>query len=185
MTPWQEFFDFLASGAGTILLALLAGAGGSILLELIWRPRRDKRRVAALLLTEVGFNTELLLLHAHARFEGVSQLPSDLILSTMAWDAAGGLVSELPTEPLGRLILLYNKFKSLNRHVEGFADVLRRRDALPVGSTQRATVDAEVLTVIDVFNTGVDRTIADAQALIPRMIALAKIPKDKETCSGI
>ena len=62
-----EFAAWTVSGAGTIALALLAGAGGSALLELLWRPRRDRRRAAAIIVAEVALNTELLLLQAHAR----------------------------------------------------------------------------------------------------------------------
>jgi hypothetical protein len=59
-----EFWNWLAGSTGTIILAVLAGAGGSALLELLWKPRRDRRRAASLLIAEVAMNTELLLLQA-------------------------------------------------------------------------------------------------------------------------
>lgn len=104
-----DFWNWLAGGAGTILLALLAGAGGSALLELIWKPRRDRRRAASLLVAEVAMNTELLLLQAHARFKNPTGIPADLRLATIGWEAAGELVSELPTQLLRKLVILYSQ----------------------------------------------------------------------------
>jgi hypothetical protein len=176
-SPWVELFAFLASGAGTIILALLAGAGGSALLELFWKPRRDRRRAATLVLSEVAFNTELLLLQAHARFKNRQAIPADFALSTMGWDAAGDLVSELPVKMLRELVLLYNQFQSLNRHVSAFGDYLREFESQPKGSAERAKADIQVMSTIDVFNTGIDSTISNAQALLPE---LAKVAKHKD-----
>src|SRR5438067_1384586 len=106
----QEFWAWLTSAAGTIVLAIVSGAGGSIVLELIWKPRRDRRRAASLLVAEVALNTELLLLHAHARTFAPKSIPADLSMSTLAWDAAAPLVSELPRERLRAVVTLYNRY---------------------------------------------------------------------------
>lgn len=177
-SPWSDLFEFFASGAGTILLAVLSGAGGSALLELFWKPRRDRLKAATLLVAEVAFNTELLLLQAHARLKNPKSVPADFALSTLSWGAAGDLVSELPVKMLRELVLLYNQFESLNRHVGAFGQYLREFESLPVGSAARAKAELQVLSTIDVFNTGIDSTIDNAQALLPQLARLAQV---KET----
>lgn len=42
------FLYALLPGLGTVALAILSGAGGAALLELWWKPRRERRRAAAL-----------------------------------------------------------------------------------------------------------------------------------------
>ena len=177
-SPWSDLFEFFASGAGTILLAVLSGAGGSALLELFWKPRRDRLKAATLLVAEVAFNTELLLLQAHARLKNPKSVPADFALSTLSWGAAGDLVSELPVKMLRELVLLYKQFESLNRHVGAFGQYLREFESLPVGSAARAKAELQVLSTIDVFNTGIDSTIDNAQALLPQLARLAQV---KET----
>jgi hypothetical protein len=127
----NEFWQWLASGSGTILTAILAGAGGSALLELLWKPRRDKRRAATLLLAEVALNTEVLLLHAHARTSAPKQIPADLRMSTMAWDATANLVSELPPKFIRKVVVLYNRYHSLNRQIALFTDAVGQSQGKP------------------------------------------------------
>ena len=172
-TVWQEYFGFLSNSAGSILLSVLAGAGGSVLLELLWRPRRDRRRAASLVLTEVAFNTQLCLLQTHARTMGSSLVPADFSMSTMAWDAAGNLLSELPTALLRELILVYNQYRSLNDHVKAFADAINVHDAADRGTDLWLKKTQQMKVTIDVFNSGVDATIRNGQKLLPQLTILA------------
>lgn len=178
-SPSSELLEFFASGAGTVLLAVLSGAGGSALLDLYWKPRRDRLRAATLLVAEVAFNTEVPLLQAHARFKNMKSIPADFALSTLSWGAAGDLVSELPVKILRELVLLYNQFESLNRHVAAFGQYLREFEAQPIGSAAQAKAEVQVLLTNDVFNTGIDSTIDNAKALLPSLAKLAGVKREK------
>jgi hypothetical protein len=175
-----QFVEWLAGAAGTILLALLAGAGGSALLELIWKPRRERKRAASLLLAEVALNTQLLLMQAHARFADPTGIPADLRFSLIGWEAAGPRVGELPSELLRKIVLLYNQYRSLNMHVLAFGDALKTRDALARGSPERENAQTMLATIVDVFNTGIDGTIARGQEVIPELADLALIRETEE-----
>lgn len=176
----QEFWDWLASSTGTIILAVIAGAGGSALLELLWKPRRDRRRAASLIVAEVAMNTQLLMLQAHARFANPGGIPADIRLSTIGWEAAGALVSELPIKLLRDLVLLYNQYRSLNLQVAAFAESLRDRDSAEVASQERENAEMMLASIIDVFNTGIDSTIARGQELLSELADLALIKETDE-----
>lgn len=173
-----EFWQWVAQSSGTIVLALLAGAGGSALLELMWRPRRDRRRGASLLLAEVALNTELLLLQSHARQKNPLGIPSDFIMSTIAWDAASDLVSELPAKDVRDLVQLYAKYAALNRHVAQFDGQLAALEAATPGTKAYEDAATFVARTIDVFNSGLDSTLGDGQSLLPRLLEHADV---KET----
>ena len=170
-----EIFDVVAQSAGTIVLALMAGAGGSALLELLWRPRRDCRRASALLLAEVALNTELLILQAFAREKNLLGIPSDFRMSTIAWDAASGLVSELPPKAIRALVQLYAKYRALNLRVEEFGHLLTVLEASAPGTKAHADAETMVARTIDVFNTGLDSTLVDGQLLLPTLQNLSAI----------
>lgn len=172
------FWEWLASSTGTILLAVLAGAGGSALLELLWRPRRDSRRAAAMLTAEVVLNTELLILQAHARTKEQMSIPSDLRMSVIAWNAVAPLVSELPTGTVRQLVKLYNQYEALNRHIESFGEALDRYKNAEAGTPECADAETMVLRILDVFNTGLDATLGNGQALL---LPLAELGGIKET----
>lgn len=175
-----EFWNWIAGSAGTVTLAILAGAGGSALLELLWRPRRDRRRAASLLLAEVAMNTELLLLQAHARFDNPTGIPTNIRLSTIAWKAAGELVSELPTALLRKIVLLYNQYDSLNYYVQSFAEALQERDATTANSTGRASAETMLAMIVDGFNIGIDAAIARGQEVLPDLVDLALVRESED-----
>ncbi len=168
-------WSWLAGGTGNVLLALLAGAGGSALLELFWRPRRDRRRAAALLTAEVALNTELLLLQAHARQENPLGVPADFKLSTIGWEAASDLISELPPKALRELVQLYAQYDAINKNVERFGEYLTQFQNASAGSTVAQEAETLLLQTVDVFNTGIDATIDRGQRVLPVLVALANI----------
>jgi hypothetical protein len=175
-----DFWNWLSSSAGTILLAMLAGAGGSVLLELLWRPRRDRQRAAGLLTAEVALNTELLLLQAHARQADRFGIPADLRMSVMGWHAVAALVSELPFAENRALIHIYNQYDALNRQVEAYGIALAKHKAASAGSSEYRDSETMVLRILDVFNTGLDATLANGQRLIPGLAELAGIKETAE-----
>jgi hypothetical protein len=171
----REFTAFLVNGAGTIVLALAGGVGGSALLELLWKPRRDKRRAAAALTADIAHNLEVLLLQAHARFKNPKAIPADFAMSTVGWTAVGNLISELPPDTLRKVVLLYNQFAGLNRDVDLYASLFSEYKAAPGGSALKQTVETHMLYAIDTFNTGIDSTIDNAQILLPHLARLARM----------
>jgi hypothetical protein len=164
------------AAVATVLLAILSGAGGSALLELYYKPRRDQRRAAKLLLTEVLMNTDYGLLQAHARWKAPKKLPGDFVFSTLAWDAAAEQVSEVPTELLKPLIILYNRYQHCNHAVAMYGDSVKQLKALPPGvSPRRTELEAFLDSTVDVFNTGLDHAIDDGRKVLPELLRLAGI----------
>lgn len=125
-----DWISALLPGVGTILLAILSGAGGSALLDLYWKPRRDRRRAAALLHADIIMNMQLIQLHAHLRKNAPRRIPQDLKLSRLGFDTAGEIISELPTELLRPLLLLYNRIDDLNRNVDLYAQGMDELDTI-------------------------------------------------------
>ncbi|MBL8989743.1 MAG: hypothetical protein JNJ80_25965 [Gemmatimonadetes bacterium] len=179
----QDYLTALLPGLGTVALAILSGAGGSAILELWWKPRRDRRKAAGLLLADVLLNTDLLLLQAHARFKNPRSIPADFQMSVMGWDSAAQVLSELDPELLKSLVLLYNRYRYLNRCVELYAEALREQDAMPKTDPRYPRVQRHLEITIDVFNTAIDNTIDDGKKILPRLLAGAGIkePKTKPT----
>ena len=177
--------QWLAYGAGSILLALLAGAGGSALLELLWRPRRDKRRGAALLMAEVALNTELLILQSHARQANPMGIPSDLAMSTIGWQAAAGLVTELPVRLLRQIMVLYNRYDALNRDIALFDRALEEYKHASPGTSAYKDAETNCYRIVDVFNTGLDKAAKQGQKLLPELANLAGLEETEEEKANI
>ena len=160
---------------GTAALAIASGAGGSALLELFWKPKRDRKKAATLLLAEILLNTELLLMQAHARFKKPKNIPGDFHMSTLAWDTAASALVELPAQTLKSVLLLYNRYHDLNGNVTLFDGALRDIESHAVGSPERQRADRRADVIVDVFNTGIDSAIDHAKKLTPELFGLAKI----------
>jgi hypothetical protein len=171
---WAVFVDKLLPGLSTVLLAIISGAGGSALLELYYKPRRDRRRAAGLLLAEILLNTDLALLQAHARWKAPKKIPSDFSFSLMSWDAAAPLLSELPLDLLKRTVLLYNRYQACNQAVQSYSKTLDDRNALPKDAEdRRKQLEGFLKSTIDVFNTGLDHSIDDGKELLPKLLGLS------------
>ena len=164
-------------GLGTILVAIISGAGGSALLELYYKPRRDRRKAAALLAAEIGTNAELILLHAHFRKTNPRKIPRDLHFSKAAWEIASPFLGELPPDLLKKLLLLYARFDAANEAVLLYDDAVREIRELPKDSPKLIKAQEYANTIVDVFNTGLDHAFDSAKAVLPELIKLAKIPK--------
>lgn len=153
---------------------MLSGAGGSALLELYYKPKRDRWRAAALLLSEVLLNTELALLQATTRFEDPKKLPADFSFSLMAWDAVAPRLSELPPDLLKRILLLYNRYRACNHAVVLHSKAADERTSLPPknGEERRKQLTVFINSTIDVFDTGLDNTLEDARDILPQLLQL-------------
>ena len=165
----------LLPGVGTVALAMLSGAGGSALLELIWKPRRDRRKVAGTLLGEILGNTELALLWAHARQKNPKQIPADLSFSNIGWQAASGLISELPPDLIKDVLLMYRRYEHLNFCIAEYGKTFEELQAVEKGSPREATVRRHLDTTIDVFNTGIDTAFEQGKTLAGKLLHVAGI----------
>jgi hypothetical protein len=179
MSELLDVISTLVPGVGTILLAILSGAGGSALLDLYWKPRRDRRRAAALLHADIVVNMQIIQFHAHLRKSAPRKIPQDLKLSHLGFDTAGEIVSELPTELLRPVMLLYNRFDDLNRNVELYAQGMDQLATLDASSPQRAKLQHYLNSVIDVFNTGMDKAWESCVDVGLKIEKLAAIRVDK------
>ncbi len=159
------------------MLAIISGAGGSALLELYYKPRRDRRKAATLLAAEISTNAELLLLHAEFRKTNPRKIPRDFQLSKSGWDIASQLLAELPPDLLKKVLVLYARIDSLNDAVLLYENAVREIQALAKDSPGLPKAQNYANTIIDVFNTGVDHAFDSAKGVLPGLIELAKIPK--------
>jgi hypothetical protein len=171
-----ESFRPLLPGLGTILLAILSGAGGSALLELYYKPRRDRRKAATLLAAEIGLNAELIQLQAQLRKTKPRQIGRDFSLSTAAWTASLGVVAELPPHLVKKLLVHYARVDNINESVTLYAEAVTELEALAGDSPRAGKLKVYINSIIDVFNTGLNSAFDDAKALLPDLIKVAKIP---------
>jgi hypothetical protein len=168
------------SGLGAVAIALLSGAGGSVLLEVFWRPWRARKKAAALLLSEILLNTELLLMQAHARFKNPKSIPADFHMSELGWSTAASSVVELPPKALKSALLLYMRYRDLNSNSQQYFVELQQVETSPVGSEARRKAEHRCAVIIDVFNTGIDSAIEHAKALTLTLFKLSRIKPERE-----
>ena len=159
---------FVGGAGGTVLLALFGGAGGSVLLELWWKPRRTRRRVAALLMHEVNVNTQTLVMHTCRREHHPRQVSADFRLSHLAFDAVAPEIAELPPEVASDVIVLYHHFEHLHVLREAFSRTHAEWRAAEVAGLQGQLGDIERLkrycfAALDGFNVNLDDTLKEAR----------------------
>lgn len=149
-------------------------------MELYWKPKRDRQRAAAIFLSEILLNTDLLLLQAHARVKAPRKIPSDFEMSLIGWDAAVDVLRELPPDLLKSLVRLYARYHHINQRVRDYAAALNELQSLPQDAPRVSILKQHLNSVIDVFNTGIDKSIDDGKLVLPQLLGLAKIKKSKE-----
>ena len=172
----------LLPGIGTAVLAIISGAGGSALLELYWKPRRDRRKAAALLLSEVLLNTDLALLQAHFREKFTRKIPGDVSFSHLAWDATTDLLRELPADLLKQILLLYVRYEQLNSYVQEYGKTLDELQAAQAANNahRETMLKGHLNSIIDAFNTALDKVIETAKdPILPQLLKLSGIKEMK------
>lgn len=165
---------------GSFAISIMSGAGGAALLDLWWKPRRDRRRVSALLLAEILINTDYLLLQAHARIKNLKSIPADFELSVQAWEKAGDRVSELDPDLVKQLLLLYIRYSDLNNYVSTFSKFHYQQEALGTMDPQREVLDRNLAAIIDTFNNTIDIAIESGKSISTSLISVARIKIPKE-----
>lgn len=176
----NEFFTALVPGLGTVALALLSGAGGAALLDLYYKPKRDRRKAAVLLYSEIILNADFCILHAHWRKHFPRQIPGDFTLSRLAFDAAIGGLSELPAPLVRKLVLLYNRVDLINKFVPMYSDAVDARDSLNPEDARRSSAERYCNTILDAFNTTIDKVFEESKEVLPELIALGKIVEKED-----
>ena len=177
---WSEFLTQVLPGLGTALLAIISGAGGSALLELFWKPRQERRKVATTLMADILLNTELLLLQAHARVRNPKGIPDDFNLSLMGWDATSESLRELPAELIKSLVLLYNRYRYLNSTAQNFGKSLDQYESLPDTDPRKQRLQRNLDVYIDVFNTSLDKAIENGKTTLPQLLILSGVKERAE-----
>jgi hypothetical protein len=170
-----EWLAILLPGLGTTLIAIVSGAGGSALLELYYKPRRDRRRAAAILYSEILHNAQFLRSHIAFRVQKPREIPQDFKLSRLGFDAVTAQATELPVPVVRRLIKLYNQIDGLNQQVQAHNHSLEAFFALERDSPLRERMNRDLNTMVDVFQTGVDNTLQSCADLEPRLRRLASV----------
>ena len=182
----ESLVQTLLPGVGTMLLAVLSGAGGSALLELYYKPRRDRKRAASMLLAEILCNTELALLQTRVRKSAPRSIAADFSFSRIGWDAAAPTVNELPPDVVKQIVLLYVRYKSCNEAVRIHRDYLDELNALPKKSPGREAELNKVLdSTIDAFNVGLDKAIGIGKLVLPELVKHAQIKVKKNTAQPL
>jgi len=171
----------LLPGLGTALLAIVSGAGGSALLELYWKPRRDRQKAAVLLLAEILVNTDLALLQAHARVKLPRHISSDLSFSRLGWDATTDLLRELPPDLVKRTLLLYKRYDYLNFCVREFSTTFDELQAAKNDTERTKVLNGHLASTVDAFNIALNKAIDTAKEILPQLLKLAGIKEEKTT----
>jgi len=165
----------LLPGVGTVLLALFGGAAGSVVLELWWKPRRTRRRVAALLVEELNLNAQMIQTYIQVLRRDPGSISPDFELSRLALDAVAQEVGELPPTVAGHVILAYHHFESLPRLLEILRERNRRwREA--EGATGRSDVEelkAYTINALDVFTVALNAAFKEAGETLTLLQAYA------------
>ena len=165
----------LLPGLGAVLLALLGGVVGSMLLELWWKPRRTRRRIAALLVEEVNLNAQMIQNYIHVLRRDPGSISPDFELSRLALDAVAQDVGELPPTVAGHVILAYHHFECLPRLLEILRERNRRwREA--EGATGRSDVEElkdYTINALDVFTVALNTAFKEAGETLELLQAYA------------
>lgn len=179
----MSLFDpaVLLPGIGTALLAIVSGAGGSALLELYWKPRRDRQKAAVLLLAEILVNTDLALLQAHARVKLPRNISSDLSFSRLGWDATTDLLRELPPDLVKRILLLYKRYDYLNFCVGEFSKTFDELHAVRNDPQREKVLRDHLASTVDAFNIALDKAIDTGKEIAPQLLKLARVKEEKAT----
>lgn len=171
----QQVLISLLPGLGAVLIAIASGAGGSALLELYWKPRRDRKRLAAVLYAEILQNAQFILLWTHVRHQQPRTIPADFHLSRIGFDSTSELLRELSPVQLKRVLLLYNRFQAANRQVAAYAEALDEFEALKRSGEDTAKVERHMDTILDTFNTGLDKAFEQSKEVVEEVMRLGGI----------
>lgn len=176
----EQIILSLLPGFGAVLIAIISGAGGSALLELYWKPRRDRKRLAAVLYAEILQNAEFILLWGHVRHQQPRTIPADFHLSTIGFDSTSQLLRELPPIQLKRVLLLYNRYQAANRQVAEYAGALDEFETLKRSGEDTAKIELHMDTILDTFNTGLDKTFEQSKEVVREIMVLGGITENAD-----
>lgn len=107
------------------------------------------------------------------------KIPSDFRMSTAAWQIAASRVGELPTPLLKKALLLYDHYQETNRLVAEYAETLDRLSPLPKGDPERKRLESHLNTILDVFNTGLDRSFELGKDVAEETVKIGRIREKK------
>ncbi len=154
-----------------ILLGLFGGAGATLLWELVLKPMRERRNVAAVLSAEVSLNLELL--SAAKLLARPDNVPSDFELPIMVFEAMAERIGELPSQTVREVIFLYRYFKQLSELPKIYVRSVDTLRAVPADSPHRKAMESEIRSCVEVFNSLVAKAIHRVNLTQPMLLAAA------------
>jgi len=161
----------LSETTQVIIIGLFGGAGATLLWEVFFKPKRDRRNVAEVLSAEVSLNLQMLaatLVTAHPK-----RIPSDFALSLAVFNAVTEKIGELPSRDVGEVIFLYSYFEQLNQLPKTFAQYVDTYRNTAPDSPHRERIEKELQSCIDVFNSYLDKAINRINIVQPRLLRSA------------
>lgn len=118
-------------------VSLFGGAGGALLLDLWWKPRRARQRTAVLLRAEIEANREVIRQRLPKSEQDVG-MHTDLLLPTVAWEAVATEVGELPVALADQVIRVYHQYAKIIRHDELLSESLEEYTEVESGQREQA-----------------------------------------------
>jgi len=148
---------------------------------------REGRSVAEVLSAEVSLNIQMLgAAKLHARPDKV---PPDFELSTMVFDAVAAQIGGLKSQTVSEVIFLYRYFKQLNELPATYIGFVNDLRAAGSASPHRETIERELRTCVEIFNSYIEKAITRANIAQPMLLSGAfpwwslrtyRRPKSKE-----
>jgi hypothetical protein len=130
-------FDWLNLG-----VSLFGGAGGALLLDVWWKPRRARHRTSVLLRAEIAVNRRAIE-DAMPETGADVQIVENFSLPVVGWDAVAGEVGELPIALAQDVIALYHLYAKIRGAYASQAET--------VAEYRDATKDSHVRAALDNF----------------------------------
>jgi hypothetical protein len=148
---------------------------------------REGRSVAEVLSAEVSLNIQMLgAAKLHARPD---KIPPDFELSTMVFDAVAAQIGGLKSQTVSEVIFLYRYFKQLNELPATYIGFVNDLRAAGSASPHRETIERELRTCVEIFNSYIEKAITRANIAQPMLLSGAfpwwslrtyRRPKSKE-----
>lgn len=145
---------------------------------LLYKPRRDRKRLASVLYAEILQNAQVILVWSHARQDRPKSVPGDFRLPAMGFEATADLLRYLPTKVMQKVLLLYGQYSAANEAVAVFGEAFEQFQAQKAAGQDTTKIRRHMDTIIDTFNTGLDRAFERSKEVLPEIMVLGGITEE-------
>jgi hypothetical protein len=160
----------------TVGFSLFGGAGGALLLDLWWKPRRARQRAAVLLHAEIEANSKSIRERLPKSGQTVGMHP-DLLLPTIAWEAVSTDVSEFPVNLADQVVRLYHLYAEIIQYHELLSESLEEYSDVEFRKVEEAQENFRV--VEQALSAAMTEAIQASEVLLPgldRERAMSMLP---------